>query len=315
MSDVFFKDLDIKKPDYFLNVQSSKHGEMTAKIMIEFEKIVGKESPDLVIVYGDTNTTLAGALVASKLKISIAHIEAGIRMNPKDMPEEINRVLTDRISSLLFCPSGLAVENLKSEGIKESVYFVGDIMYDLYLNMEPEFKYDTFENLGLKDEGFVLVTLHRDYNVDNKEKLESILRQLLKLGDENKVVFPIHPRTKKNIRNFGMEKLLNEIEVTEPLDYSNLMGLVKKCKYVITDSGGLQKEAYFARKRAFVVMPDTGWQELVDSGLNVLCDPDNLYDKTQEIKTYTYVKEIYGNGRAGEEIVDYISNYFKNSNE
>ena len=179
MSNIFFKTLHINKPDYFLDIRSSLHGEMTGKIMIEFEKVLFKEKPDIVIVYGDTNTTLAGAVVAAKLKIPLAHVEAGIRMKPKTMPEEINRVLTDRISNYLFCPSKLAVENLKKEGIIKGVYFVGDVMYDLFLKMKPFFKFDSLKKYDLYENKYVITTIHRDYNTYDSNNLEVILKQLV----------------------------------------------------------------------------------------------------------------------------------------
>lgn len=304
MSDVFFETLDIKKPDYYLNVGSGLHGEMTGKIIIEFEKVTLKEKPDMILVYGDTNTTLAGAIVGAKLKIPVAHVEAGIRQEPKDMPEEINRVLTDHVSSLLFCPSELAVKNLEREGITKGVYFVGDVMYDLYLEMETRFKYEVYEELKLKEGEYIVVTLHRDFNVDNKEKLEEILKQLGKIAKEKQVIFLIHPRTKRRVQEFGLEDCLKGITVIEPVDYLNLIGLVKKCWKVITDSGGLQKEAYFAGKQAVVLMPDTGWRELVEVGWNRLTDEENLYQSVMEDNYRDFSGGVYGKGNAAELIVE-----------
>lgn len=310
MSDVFFEVLDIKRPDYFLNVGSGNHGEMTGKIMVEFEKIVLEERPQLILVYGDTNTTIAGALVGAKLKIPVAHIEAGIRQEPKDMPEEINRVVTDHVSKLLFCPSKKAVENLFKENITNNVYFVGDVMYDLYLLMEDKFKYDVFKNLNLKKDEYVLVTLHRDFNVDNVEKLSKILRELQKISNEKKVIFPIHPRTKKRIIEFDLEPLTKGLVIVDPVDYLNLMGLVKNAWKVITDSGGLQKEAYFSAKKAVVVMPDTGWNELIEAGWNVLSNEDEIYDKLFiNNNTDNYPKGIYGLGHSAKKIVEILSNF------
>jgi len=310
MSDVFFKVLNIRKADYNLGVGSATHAQMTAKTMIEFEKIVLKEYPDIILIYGDTNTTLAGAIVGAKLKIPVAHVEAGIRQEPKDMPEEINRVLTDRISKYLFCPSELAVNNLKKEGITEGVYFTGDIMYDLFLKMKPYFKEDILEELNLEENKYIVTTIHRDFNTDSKEKLESILKELDKISKEIKVVFPIHPRTKKRIDEFNLNKYTKDILLIEPLDYLSMMGLVQKSLLVITDSGGLQKEAYFAGKRAIVVMPDTGWRELTQAGWNVLSEPDEIKNKIDYImnnKIASSVKNIYGDGKAGEKIVKLLS--------
>jgi len=309
MSDVFFQSLNVKKPDYNLGVGSGTHAQMTGKVMIEFEKVVLKEHPDIVLVYGDTNTTLAGAIVGAKLKIPVAHVEAGIRQEPKDMPEEINRVLTDRISKYLFCPSKLAVSNLKKEGITEGVSFTGDIMYDLYLKMKPYFKEDIIDELNLEENKYIVATIHRDFNTDNKEKLESILKELDRITKEIKVVFPIHPRTKKRIDEFNLNKYTKEILLTEPLDYLSMIGLVQKSLFVITDSGGLQKEAYFAGKRAIVVMPDTGWRELTDIGWNVLSEPDEIKSKVDHIfnnEVSSNVENIYGDGKTGEKIVRII---------
>ncbi|MDN5337925.1 MAG: UDP-GlcNAc3NAcA epimerase [Thermotogaceae bacterium] len=310
MSDVFFEVLKIRKPDYNLNVGSGTHGEMTGKIMIEFEKVLLREKPDLVLVYGDTNTTLAGAIVGAKLKIPVAHVEAGIRQKPKDMPEEINRVLTDHVSTLLFCPSQLAVENLKREGITEGVFFVGDVMYDLFLEMENMFKYDVFEELKSKENDYVLVTLHRDFNVDDPLKLKKILFHLNRISREKRVVFPIHPRTKRRVKEFGLEGFLEGIEVIDPVDYLNLMGLVKKYWKVVTDSGGLQKEAYFSRKQAVVVMPDTGWRELVEAGWNRLASAENLFETVMEERESDYPNNLYGDGNAAKRIVEVIKKWF-----
>jgi len=306
MSDVFFEVLDIRKPDYYLNVGSGLHGEMTGKIMIEFERVVLEEKPDVIVVYGDTNTTLAGAIVGAKLKIPVAHVEAGLRQEPKDMPEEINRVLTDRISKYLFCPSQLSVENLKKEGIVDGVYFTGDVMYDLFLMMEPMFKYDAFELLGLEEGKYIVMTLHRDFNVDNKEKFEKILSEVSKVAEKIKVVFPVHPRTRKRISEFGLDGYLKNVTVIDPIDYLNLMGLVKKSWKVITDSGGLQKEAYFAGKRAVVVMPDTGWRELVETGWNVLADGEGIYEAVFSSQERPYPTGLYGNGDAGKRMVEIL---------
>ncbi|WP_305081237.1 MULTISPECIES: non-hydrolyzing UDP-N-acetylglucosamine 2-epimerase [Oceanotoga] len=315
MSDIFFQTLNIKKPDYNMNIGSGSHGEMTGKIMIEFEKIVKKEKPDMVLVYGDTNTTLAGAIVASKLKIPVAHIEAGIRQEPKDMPEEINRVLTDKISNLMFCASETSVENLKKENQTKGVHFTGDVMYDLYKKLENKFLYEKYEELDLEKDNYILMTMHRDFNVDKKEKLEKISKQIEKISEETQIIFPIHPRTKKRIKEFGLEKHYEKVKTIEPLDYLNLMGLVKNSKKVLTDSGGLQKEAYFAKKEAIVIMPDTGWRELTDIGWNKLANEENLYEKTVGETKIKYPEDTYGKGNAGELIVNKIIDYLGEKNE
>lgn len=300
MSDVFLKNLEMQNPKYNLNVGSGKHGEMTAAILIGCEKLILDEKPDKVMVYGDTNSTLAGALAAAKLKIPVAHVEAGIRMFPKDMPEEINRVLVDRISSDLFCPTEKAVNNLNLENIKTGVHLSGDVMYDLFIRMKFAFNISIKEQLNIKGK-YILITMHRDYNVDNKEKLELILKKLSDIPREYSVVFPIHPRTKKMVEQFSLSHYLQRFLITEPLSYSDIMGLLLNCEFLITDSGGLQKESYFAGKRAVVLMPDTGWAELTDCGINLLADEHNISDKISEInKPISFVSGIYGTGNSSQ---------------
>ena len=306
MSGVFFDVLNMRKPDYNLGIKASKHGEMTGKMIIELEEIMLKEKPDVVLLYGDTNSTLAGAIAASKLKVKIAHVEAGLRQEPKDMPEEINRVLTDRISSYLFTSSNLGVDNLKQEGITQGVFFTGDVMYDIFLNMKPKFDYTLMEKLDLKENQYIMMTLHRDFNVDIPQKLEKILKEVNKISKEIKVVLPIHPRTKKRIDEFGFTDLTSEILMIEPIDYLQLMGLTQNCYKVITDSGGYQKEAYFSGKQAVVIMPDTSWRELTDLELNILSEEGDIYQNVMESKPVEYVKDIYGDGKAAEKIVSIL---------
>jgi len=249
---------------------------------------------------------LAGALVGAKLKIPVAHVEAGIRQEPKDMPEEINRIVTDHVSSLLFCPSELAVRNLEREGITKGVYFVGDVMYDLYKMMEPKFEDGAYKEYGLEDGKYIVLTLHRDFNVDNKEKLEKILKALDEISKEKVIFFTIHPRTKKRISEFGLEKYTNNFVMSESIDYLRLMGLVRHSWKVITDSGGLQKEAYFGKKRCIVLMPDTGWKEIVETGWNELANEDTLVEKVLNQDDVVYPENLYGDGKAGEKIVEIL---------
>ena len=306
MSGIFFDVLNMKRPEYNLGIKASNHGEMTGKMLIELEEIMIKEKPDIVLLYGDTNSTLSGAIAASKLKIKIAHVEAGLRQEPKDMPEETNRVLTDRISDYLFAPSKLGIENLKKEGIFNNVYFTGDVMYDVFLKMKPKFDYSIIDELKLKTNEYIMMTMHRDFNVDVPEKLERILKDVNRISKEIKVVLPIHPRTKKRIQEFGFEDLTSRIEIIEPIDYLKLMGLTENCYKVITDSGGYQKEAYFAGKQAVIIMPDTSWRELTDSRLNILTTADNIYDNTMNSNQVKYIENIYGDGRAAEKIISIL---------
>ncbi len=303
MSEVFFNVLNMRKPDYNLGINSSSHSEMTALMMIALEKIMIKEAPNVVMLYGDTNSTLAGALVAAKLKIKIAHIEAGLRQNPKDMPEEINRVLTDHSSNFLFTPSKLGVRNLQKEGLTNGVFFVGDVMYDVYEMMKNKFDYDISNRLGLKNNDYIVLTLHRDFNVDNKDILKNILKEINRVSLKKMVVFPIHPRTKKRIEDFQLYEFVKNIKVIEPIDYLELMGLTQNAFKIITDSGGYQKEAYFAGKQAYIMMPDTGWKELVDYGMNKLVNYNNLYDTLFSKSEHKCIENIYGEGDSAKRII------------
>ncbi len=303
MSGVFFDVLKMRPPEYNLGVHGQSHAEMTAKMMLELEKVILKERPDVVLLYGDTNSTLAGALVCAKLKIKTAHIEAGLRQEPKDMPEEINRVLTDHISSFLFVPSQSGMGNLKREGLSGKAFFVGDVMYDVYKKLESSFDESLLEELHLNRGGYVVMTLHRDFNVDKKEILKSILSEVSKAAEDIPIVFPIHPRTRKRVENFGFEAYLKHIKVIEPIDYLKLMGLTKHALKILTDSGGYQKEAYFAGKEACVLMPDTSWRELVECGANRLVDCNNLCEILLAKRIPCIKEGIYGDGHASEKII------------
>jgi len=310
MSDVFIEGLSIKLPDYNLGVGSGSHAYQTATTMLRLEEVVLKEKPDMIMVYGDTNATAAGALVGSKLKIPIAHVEAGLRQHPKDMPEEINRVITDRISSLLFCPTEKAIDNLEKEGITKGVHFVGDVMFDLFIKMRESLDISTtLADYSLVTERYILATLHRDFNTDDRSRLKNILKAMNEVSKKIKVVLPIHPRTRKAISVNGYEDLTKDITILDPLPYSDMMSLLIGSKKVITDSGGLQKEAYFAGIPALVMMPDTGWIELVEAGWNVLVDADKelIIDKAFSHEPPVNAPEdLYGDGRAGEKIADIL---------
>lgn len=310
MSEVFFDVLNMREPEYNLGINATSHGEMTGKMLIKLEQVIIKENPDVILVYGDTNSTIAAALAASKLKIKIAHVEAGLRQAPKDMPEEINRKVTDRISSYLFAPSMIGIQNLKNEGIIEGVFFTGDVMYDIFLKMQNRFDYSLMEKHELTDNSFIMMTMHRDFNVDFKEKLSKTLQELNKVSKEIRIVFPVHPRTKKRILEFGLKNLIKDILLIEPIDYLQLMGLTKHCYKVITDSGGYQKEAYFAKKQAVILMPDTSWRELTDAKMNVLSNEDDLFDKVMQPANTSYIKDIYGDGKAARKIVSVLRNNY-----
>lgn len=313
MSDVFIEGLSIKTPDYNLGVGSGSHAYQTATTMLRLEEVVLKEKPDLIMVYGDTNATVAGALVGSKLKIPIAHVEAGLRQHPKDMPEEINRVVTDHISSLLFCPTKKAVDNLEKERITRGVHFVGDVMYDLFVKMRESLDITTtLADYSLVRGRYILATLHRDFNTDDRSRLKNILEAMDEVSKKIKVVLPIHPRTRKAISMNGYEYLTKDITILDPLPYSDMMSLLIGSKKVITESGGLQKEAYFAGVPALVMMPDTGWIELVAADWNVLVDAnkDLIIEKAFNHEPPVNAPEnLYGDGRAGERIAESIMGY------
>jgi len=316
MSDVFFRQLGIASPDHQLGVGSASHGRQTGDVLVRFEELLVAECPDLVLVYGDTNTTLAGALAAAKLRIPVAHVEAGIRQAPKDMPEEINRVLTDHVSRLLFCCSDAAATNLREENIREGVHVVGDVMFDVFKVMQPLFDREgLLSTNGLVPGGFFLATVHRDFNVDHKAPLEEILSGLRHITRRTSLccVLPLHPRTAAKIEEFSLQPLLEGLCVTEPLGYVELMSLLLRAAFVVTDSGGLQKEAWFAGKRALVLMPDTRWRELVACGWNILCAS---LQEEMEGKALKLVEEqlvppegIYGRGDTAERIVEKIERY------
>lgn len=312
VSDVFFEGLVIPTSDYSLHVGSGSHGEMTAAILLGVEKILLQECPDAVIVYGDTNTTVAGALAASKLCIPIIHIEAGIRMLPKTMPEEINRVVTDHLSSLYCCCSDLAVDTLAKEGIMSGVHVTGDLQLDLFTYMKSTFSFEKYcRSFCLTPGEYIVVTIHRDYNVDNKEVLTEILKGLKYCSQQTKypIVFPIHPRTYKRIQEMGLHVLCEHMVLIPPQGYIELMSLVLSAAFVITDSGGLQKETYYAGKRAVVVMPDSGWRELIDTGWNVLTEPiaEVLLQKSLDVcSSHPYPEALYGTGIAAQHIINII---------
>lgn len=308
MSSIFFEEMNINKPKYMLKSTFKLHGEMTGSMLADIEEILISEKPDGIIVYGDTNTTLAGALAASKLDIPIFHIESGLRSFNRKMPEEINRILTDHLSSLLFAPTSSAVINLKNEGISVGVNLVGDIMYDSLLLAKKYIGEDIMQ------ENLVLLTIHRPYNTDNFDRLLSILKQLNKIN--KKVVFPVHPRTKNilNINNFLFDDYEN-IEFIEPLSYFDLIQLQIRATCIITDSGGIQKEAYLLRRKCITIRSETEWIETLMNGWNTLIF-ENLDSLNEIIQTEpgAYITNIYGNGDASKQISNCILNFFENKN-
>ncbi|MFA5386576.1 MAG: UDP-N-acetylglucosamine 2-epimerase (non-hydrolyzing) [Candidatus Paceibacterota bacterium] len=268
MSQIFFQELKIPKPDYNLNVGSGSHAWQTAKVIEKLESVILKEKPNLVIVVGDVNSTLAGALVAAKLHIPIAHIEAGLRSFDKTMPEEINRVLTDHISDFLFCPTKTAVENLKKEGIKKRIYDVGDVMQDVLVSSIAKIgKSKLLKKLRLKPKQYLLLTIHRASNSDNLDSLRKILEAIEESGE--KVILPAHPRIRKQFKKLKIRKFKN-IKIIDPVSYFNMLVLEKNAKRIVTDSGGVQKEAYWLGIPCVTLRKETEWVETVQSGHNIL---------------------------------------------
>ncbi len=310
MSGRFFKELDIPQPKYNLGVGSGSHGVQTAAMLKGIEEILLSAHYDGLLVYGDTNSTLAGALAASKLHIPVYHVEAGLRSFNRDMPEEINRIVTDHVSSLLFAPTQTAVKNLQNEGFKDgNIVFSGDVMFDNVLHYAPVAVQKT--HLRIESSSFILATLHRDFNTDNHERLTNILSALNSITEQfnSEILLPLHPRTRKIIDSMGLNSFSNRICVTEPLSYLETLAALQKSRLVLTDSGGLQKEANFSGKCCVVLRPETEWVELVEDGAALLADANydlileataKLIDKTPKPTTH------FGNGHAAEIIIKHL---------
>ncbi len=304
MSGNFFDELKIPKPDFNLGVGSGTHAEQTGKMVVGVEKILMDEEPDLVLVYGDTNSTLAGGLAAVKVHVPVAHVEAGLRSFNNKMPEEINRILVDRMSQLLFCPTTTAVENLKKEGITKGVHLVGDVMYDAVLhNRELAMKSQILEKLKLRKKEYLLVTVHRPSNTDKRENLEAIVDALISSGET--IVLPVHPRTLKSLKKAKLHAKLDEaIKLIEPAGYLDFTCLAMNAKKILTDSGGVQKEAYFHGVPCITLREETEWVETVKDGWNVLvgADKDRILDAVRTFEPDGERGESYGDGKAGEKI-------------
>ncbi|GAC1467027.1 MAG: UDP-N-acetylglucosamine 2-epimerase (non-hydrolyzing) [Chamaesiphon sp.] len=324
LSDIFFQELEISQPDYHLGIGSSTHGAQTGKMLESIEQVLLAEKPNWMLVYGDTNSTLAGALAAVKLHIPVAHVEAGLRSHNRRMPEEINRVLTDHISELLFTPTQAAVENLKSEGISQpKIHLVGDVMYDAALSYgcQAQFHSRILEELELKPKGYILATIHRAENTDDSMRLRAIFEGLMQVADEVPVVLPLHPRTRKVLEE---QKLLVEaachLQIINPVGYLNMVMLEKNARAIVTDSGGVQKEAFFYRVPCITLREETEWVELVELGWNKLVPPLNarmvsrtLLDNLKAETEKTVPDGLYGEGKAAERIVGLLTSELENS--
>jgi UDP-GlcNAc3NAcA epimerase len=308
MADIFFRQMEIPLPAYNLGVHSLSHGAMTGRMLEETEKVLVMEKPAAVVVYGDTNSTLAGALAAVKLHIPVAHVEAGLRSFNTGMPEEINRILTDRISSFLFCPTENAVANLKMEGFDHfpaKIFNTGDVMYDVALHYGKisRLKSRILTDLGLAGKPFILATLHRQENTDDSERLTEICQALNTLSREFKIVLPLHPRTRKVLDNSNIK--LN-FDPVDPVGYFDMLELLKNCSFVLTDSGGVQKEAFFFKKHCLVARDETEWTELTDLGYNFIvgANKDKILETSQLVSSLnkSFTETPYGSGDAADKI-------------
>ena len=308
MSKIFFEELNIPKPDYNLGVGSGGHGKQTGAMLMQLEELYLKEKPDMVLVYGDTNSTFAGALCASKLLIPVAHIEAGLRSFNMNMPEEQNRILTDHISKYLFVPTTSAVKNLSSEGINKGVYNVGDVMYDATLNFSKISKEKSviMQKFNLYNEEFILATIHRAENTNDINRLRNIIEALNE--SNKKIILPLHPRTKKYMDDYGLT-FNNNINIIDPVGYLDMISLEMHCKKIVTDSGGVQKEAFFMNKPCITMRDETEWVETVENGWNIVVGTDKakILDGIINFVPNRVKQDIFGDGHAAEKILKIIN--------
>ena len=331
MSEVFFHEMGIPLPDYNLNVGSGSHGAQTARMIEGLEEIFIKEQPTAIVVYGDTNSTIAGALAAAKIHIPVLHVEAGLRSFNKAMPEEVNRIACDHMSTLLFTPTTTGFDNLKREGFNlqstekatansPRVYHCGDVMYDnsLYFSSVSDSKSTILNEIGLEPNNYILSTIHRDSNTDISVNLESIFKALLQIQKDSglSIVLPIHPRTRSKMKDQLSAQLFSEVEANEqfkiidPAGFLDIIALEKNAKMIVTDSGGLQKEAYFFQKPCIILRPQTEWVEIVNNGNAILTEAS--YDKIMNAffvlstKTDFTYPTLYGDGKAAEFICEKI---------
>jgi UDP-N-acetylglucosamine 2-epimerase len=316
LSDVFFRELGIRAPDYNISAGSGAHGAQTARILTGVEEILFSQMPQCVVVYGDTNSTLAGALAAVKLGIPVAHVEAGLRSYNRGMPEEHNRVLTDHCADILFCPTPTSVANLEREGILTGVHLVGDTMYDTLLQCREaaERSSDVLQRLGLNAGGYIVTTLHRPQNVDVADVLRELLAALRQI--EYKVVFPLHPRTARKAAEAGIslpEELPGAL-IIPPVGYLDMLQLLSNARMILTDSGGVQKEAFFLKVPCLTLRPESEWVETISSGWNRIVLPkcDSIVRAVREFHVPASQPDVsaFGDGSAAKRIVSVLSESF-----
>jgi UDP-GlcNAc3NAcA epimerase len=310
MSEVFFEQMGIPRPAVNLEAGSGSHAEMTGTMLMGLEREIAAREPHAVLLYGDTNSTVAGALAAAKLHIPVAHVEAGLRSFNRRMPEEVNRVLTDHVSSLLFCPTSAAVANLRREGIREGVHHVGDVMYDAALAFRPvaEERSDVLRRLALEPCNYHLATMHRAENTNAPGRLRAIFAALATLARRRPVVLPLHPRTRQYIRDHDLEELAAPITLVDPVPFLDMVRLEQHARVILTDSGGVQKEAYFHGVPCVTLRDETEWVETLDAGWNQLvgADTDAIIRAAEQADTGGAIDE-YGNGHAAEEVVKLLA--------
>lgn len=315
MSDIFFRDLGMEKPAHSLNIHGGSHGDMTGRMLVALERTIQQVRPDLVMVYGDTNSTLAGALAAVKQHIPVAHVEAGLRSFNLRMPEEVNRILTDRVSRWLFTPTEAATAHLLSEGTNSAYIFeVGDVMLDVALHhgSRVDDQNGIMQELGLKARSFILATIHRAENTDDPQRLAAIFRALTEASKDIPIVWPLHPRTRNLLDQAGLlSTVATTITLTDPIGYIDMVQLEKYARLIITDSGGVQKEAFFHRVPCITLRDETEWVELVEAGWNHLVPPASAHEITTTIARAlsSTPREIqpYGSGNAAQRIVANLS--------
>jgi len=310
MSAIFFRELEIPKPKYNLNIGSGTHGTQTGKMLSGIEDVLLKENPDWVLIYGDTNSTLAGAVSAAKLHIPIAHVEAGLRSFNRLMPEEINRVVADHISHLLLCPSQVAVNNLSAEGISKGVKIVGDVMADAlqFAARHIQTKADIKKKLQLQNQTYLLATIHRAENTDNKERLQNIISALNALEDT--IILPIHPRTRKILHDMNLT-LKPHVRIIDPVGYFDMIALEYSARMILTDSGGIQKEAYWLKVPCVTLRDETEWLETVENGWNILTGANSakIIKAVKTFKSPAKHPQLYGNGKAAEKCLKTLLKY------
>lgn len=318
MSDVFFEEMDIPKPDYNLGIAGGSHGEMTGRMLIELEKVCLKEKPDAMLVYGDTNSTMAAALAAVKLHIPVIHVESGNRFNTLDSPEEVNRIVTDHVSSLRFACSESALESLKKENIGDNSYMIGDPMYDAFIYYGNRNNQNIFNdvkdfqgNRVMVPDEFYYMTCHRQENTNDPEKLKEILSAMETL--DAPTIYPVHPRNQSIVKQFINEKLFKNILFIQPVGYLSSIAFAKNAQKIVTDSGGVQREAFFAGKKCVTVLDFEVWPETMRDGRNVLAKPkrEDIIEKIMLPQKIDPEYQPFGDGHAAEKMVDYIGRYWE----